>query len=220
MAKKKTSDTARKMGVTPAEKSKKYNLLKDVQESPLYGKSLGLRSEAARDIIKENCERVQKIVPGQLVYFKYFEPKTKEELEYYDAMPLTIYFNAFNTAEGRRVLGFNLHYYPPKMRFNIMNLIYKLFKPMFDQTWDSGVQQEQASFNYSYIVEQLDKYNLTFGVRMYDPRLMGDARVVPAKWMATSLFTEGLFKKRTRRQILHHWKTWSPSGGKKNKNTK
>lgn len=198
--------------IKPAEKKKNFDMLKDgIQANKLYKSNLGVRVPTASKVIKENCEKIKgnKIVPGQMIYFNYFEPKTKEELEYYDATPCTIYFSTFQSNDGLRVLGFNLHYYPPRIRYRIISLIYKLFKPMFDQTWEDGPGSETPYFNYKYIVDTLEKYNLGFGVRMYDPGLIADARLVPTKWIPTAMFTEGNFKKRTREQIMHYWRNWN-----------
>ena len=80
---------------------------------------------------------------------------------------------------------------------------------MFDQTCEDGPRSETPYFNYNYIVDTLEKYNLGFGVRMYDPSLIADARLVPTKWIPTAMFTEGNFKKRTREQIMHYWRNWN-----------
>ena len=64
--------------------------------------------------------------------FDYFEPATEEDLEYYDAMPCTIFFGIIKTEEGPRVMGFNNHYYPPKIRFKkIFDLKTKEFSQGF-----------------------------------------------------------------------------------------
>lgn len=218
MAEEVKGKTAKAMKVQPVEKKKNFDMLKDgIQASPLYKANLERRVKAAPKIIRENCEKIggSKIVPGQMIYFNYFEPKTREELEYYDATPCTIYFSTFTAKEGLRVLGFNLHYYPPRVRYRIMSLIYKLFRPMFDQTWDKGPDSSMPYFNYQYIIDTLDKYNLGFGVRMYDPSLITDARLIPTKWIPTAMFTEGNFKKRTREQIMHYWKNWNMKETKK-----
>lgn len=205
--------TKSRIKIEPDKKKKNFDFIKDgVKKNPLYKKPYNTKKVEASNIIKENCEIVNKIVPGQLIYFNYFQPKTKDELKYYDATPLTIYFNTFTSKEGHReAIGFNIHYYPPKIRYRIMSLIYKLFKPMFDSSWEEGVKRGRADFNYDFIIKNLQKYNLDFGVRMYDVSLMNQTRLVPTKWMSTAVFTEGNFKKETRAQILSYWKSWSPN---------
>ena len=207
--------THSRIHVEPDKKKANWDLMNDgIKQNPLYKKPYNTKRVEAALIIKENCEKTNNIVPGQLVYFNYFEPKTKEDLEYYDATPCTIYFCNYNSKQGPRVIGFNLHYYPPKIRYKIMTLIYKLFTPMFKQTWENGVKTEAQFFNYKFIIEELEKDNLQFGVRQYDPRLMSETHLIPTKWLSTAMFTEGNFKKETRQQILSYWKTWSPDSKK------
>ena len=71
-----------------------------------------------------------------------------------------------------------------------------------------------AGMNYQLLLEQLESQGLTFGVRMYDPKLM--AKIIPIKfkdWSKAAL-TEGVFKKRTRDAIMNYWQN---EFGKKNK---
>lgn len=206
MAKKKKSN------VPPDINKKNFNFISDgIKKNPLYKMMYSKRKEEAKTTLLENCDRVNgNIVPGQVLYFKYYEPKTKDELEYYDANPLTIFFCAYNSSQGKRVIGFNIHYYPPQMRYRIVNMIYKLFTPMFKSTWDDGLNTAAQFFSYDFIINELEKFNLSFGVRQYDPSLMADVRIVPTKWLSTACFTEGNFKKRTREQILSYWRKWKP----------
>ena len=211
--------TKSRIKVEPDQKKAGWELYNDgIKNNPLYRKPYNTKKVEAKNIIMENCEKVSKIIPGQLIYFNYFEPKTKEDLEYYDATPCTIYFTRYNSKNGPRVIGFNLHYYPPKIRYKIMDLIYKLFTPMFKKTWDTGVKTEAQYFDYDFFIEELSKYNLQFGVRQYDPSLMSNTHLIPTKWFSTAAFTEGTFKKETRAQILSYWKNRSPNPSKKTNN--
>jgi len=112
MAEEVKGKAARMMKVQPAEKKKNFDMMKDgIQASPLYKANMERRGKTAPRIIRENCEKIggSKIVPGQMIYFNYFEPKTREELEYYDATPNCVYFNKITTKEGYpRVLAIPL----------------------------------------------------------------------------------------------------------------
>ena len=186
-----------------------YTLIDDIKDCPLYGKALS-RSDVAREYINENADKLSasRIVPGQLIMFKYFEPKTKEELEYYDAGPCTIFFNVFNTSQGRRVLGFNIHYYPSKMRFQIMNKIFEIFKPIYKKYFTNGPMKEVDAFDYKYLVDELNRANLSFGVREYIPELMSDVKIINPNMWKVAVFTEGWFKKQTRAAIMKFWERW------------
>lgn len=189
---------------------KKYNLYQEIKKEPKYKSNIGVRDKFARKIIEEQCPTAKgssQILPGQLLSFDYFEPKTKEELEYYDAMPVTIFFNRINTPNGLRVLGFNIHYYPPRIRFQIMNRIFEIWRPMYskEKTWLGGLEKSMNHFDYNWLMEQLTKNGLAFGVRMYDPSLISNMKIVPPSMWSKAVFSEGRFKKRTRQAILEYW---------------
>lgn len=188
-----------------------YSLLKQVENTPYYKESHVSRNDArARSFIEDHCPIAGpgRIVPGQLILFKYLEPKTKEDLEYYDASPCTIFFNVVNTQEGKRVLGFNIHYYPPKMRYQIMNTIFNIYKPILTKYFKEGTKTEIDAFDYNYLIDSLQKAGLEFGVRMYIPQLIKEVRKVPPQLWHVAVFTEGWFKKRTRAAIMKYWMQW------------
>ena len=196
-----------------SEDARKFRLTEAVKKDPLYRASG--RDAKARDLIDKEVKQAGKgdIVPGQLILFKYLNPKTKEELEYYDASPCTIFFGVFNSSQGRRVLGFNIHYFPPTIRYIIMDHIYEIYKPVYTKYFKTGLNSELDGFDYQYITHQLDKQNLSFAVRMYDPALIGDVRTIPPQLWAKAIFTEGWFKKDTRAHIMQLFK----QGAKANK---
>lgn len=188
---------------------KNYSLTKAYRQDKWYKNNVVRRDKDARKYIAENCSggTWRDMLPGQLVMFDYFEPKTKEELEYYDAMPCTIFFNHVKTKDGNvRVLGFNLHYLPPYMRKNVLNKIMETFQNIYAKSWNSGIKSEISYFDYNMLVYLLQKAKLNFAVRMYIPELIQDIYVIPPKDFVKACFTEGHFKKQTRAAILEHWK--------------
>ena len=187
---------------------KDFQLYKKIREEKIYKSNIKARDSSARRYIVENCAVMppKSILPGQLISFNYFEPKTKEELEYYDAMPVTIFFGIVNSKNGRRVLGFNLHYYPPRMRYKILDRIFEIFKPIYLKSWNDPLKKELSHIDYKMLLEQLTAAKLDFGVRMYIPNLIAEIRPVPPKGWSKAVFTEGRFKKRTREAIMNYWK--------------
>lgn len=182
---------------------------KNTQGEPeLYKANITRRDTLARKFIDENVQttNTNPIFPGQLVMFNYFQPKTKEQLKYYDAMPCTIFFGIKKTDEGIRVIGFNIHYYPPRIRFQIMDRIFDIFKPLYLESWDKSLGSEMSDFNYKMLMRQLQKAKLDFGIRMYIPELIHKIMPIPPKYWQKAVFTEGKFKKQTRLQILNYWK--------------
>lgn len=195
-----------------------FHLYKAIQGKPqknnegepfLYKSNVSVRDNKVRKFVDKTIKHTNTnpVFPGQLVMFNYFQPKTEEELEYYDAMPCTIFFGTVKTQEGPRVIGFNIHYYPPKIRFQIMDRIFEIFKPLYLESWGHSLDDEMSDFNYKMIMRQLQKAKLDFGIRMYIPQLMHKITpIAPMHWQK-AVFTEGRFKKRTREQILNYWKT-------------
>lgn len=199
--------------------TKKFSLMREIKDHPLY--KISNRDKKARAMIDEYKEENKKsvtsknkIIPGQLVMFKYMNPKTLEELQYYDAAPCTIFFNIVNTTEGRRVLGFNVHYFPPKLRYIIMDRIFEMYKPVYKKYFESGLQSDMDAFDYKYLIDELNRQNLGFAVRMYIPSLIGDTYIVPPKVWSTAMMTEGWFKKETRAAIMQMFKRDAKSKGK------
>jgi len=193
---------------SPNKPPRDYSLIKGIRGEKLYKSNIGVRDTRVRKWVDENLERKGNatIMPGQLIMFNYFEPATKEELEYYDAMPCTIFFNEFKNKEGQlRVLGFNLHYYPPRIRYIVVDRIFSIFKPIYEKSWNNPLKTGMSYMQYKMLMQQLEDQGLDFGVREYIPNLMHDIVPIPPKDWQKAVFTEGRFKKRTREQILNYW---------------
>ena len=196
------------MILAPSEKTKNFNLYEDIKKSPLYKKPVTKRDDIARDFLEKAADRIKpgsRIVPGQLLMFQYFNPKTKEELEYYDAAPVTIFFGIYTAKEGKRIIGFNIHYIPPRTRWRVMDAIFRLYRPIFLKYFDSGIYKEIDAFDYQYLMEELERAKLKFCVRQYDPQRMANVFNIQPQCYTAACYTEGWFKKQTRQQILNHW---------------
>lgn len=203
--------------VTNTKPGKDFQLIKAIRgqkqrniagEPSLYKSNITRRDATVRKFVDENLHQTNKatVFPGQLVMFNYFQPKTKEQLQYYDAMPCTIFFGIVKTKEGPRVIGFNIHYYPPKIRYELMDRIFDIFKPFYLESWNGALSSEISDFNYKMLIRQLQKSKLDFGIREYIPSLMHKITPIPPKYWQKAVFTEGRFKKETRTQILNYWK--------------
>lgn len=187
---------------------KDFDMLKAIREEKLYKANVQRRDVTVRKFVDENYDIKGKpaILPGQLIMFNYFEPATKEKLEYYDAMPCTIFFGIVNTKNGKRVIGFNIHYYPPRIRYQLMNRIFEIFRPIYEKQFNEPLKEEMSYFNYKMLISQLQKAKLDFGIREYIPQLMAKIVPIPVSGWPKAVFTEGHFRKETREQILNYWK--------------
>ena len=201
---------------------KDFNMLKAIRAEKDYKSNIQIRDKNSRKFVDENIEVKGKlsILPGQLIMFNYFEPATKEKLEYYDAMPCTIFFGIVNTKNGKRVIGFNIHYYPPRIRFQLMNRIYEIFKPIYSKQFNSPLTKEMSYFNYKMLIDQLQKAKLDFGIREYIPMLMARVTPIPVSNWPKAVLTEGHFRKETREQILNYWENKTSSIDKPKKEKK
>lgn len=191
-------------------------------EHDLYKANVKRRDTKVRKIVETEAKSTNSkwIFPGQLVMFNYFTPKTEEQLQYYDAMPCTIFFGIIKTKNGPRVLGFNIHYYPPPIRYKLMDRIFEIFKPIYMDSWSTPLTEEMPDFSYRMLIHQLQKAKLDFGIREYIPELMHKITPIPIKMWQKAVFTEGHFKKETREQILNYWKNKSIGIDKPKKESK
>lgn len=190
---------------------KDFDMYKAIREEKDYKSNVKRRDVNSRKYLEEHFEVKgrKSVLPGQLILFDYFEPATKDKLEYYDAMPCTIFFGIVNTKNGKRVIGFNIHYYPPRIRFQLMNRIYEIFKPIYANQFNTALTEEMSYFNYKMLISQLQKAKLDFGIREYIPNLMARVTPIPVSNWPKAVLTEGHFKKETREQILNYWKNKS-----------
>ena len=213
MAKKNTTKTVTKTVKTTKKTRapKDFDMLKAIREEKDYKSNVQRRDINSRKYIDEHYDIKGKpsVLPGQLIMFNYFEPTTKDKLEYYDAMPCTIFFGIVNTKNGKRVIGFNIHYYPPRIRFQLMNRIYEIFKPVYAKQFSEPLTDGMSYFNYKMLISQLQKAKLDFGIREYIPNLMAKITPVPVEAWPKAVLTEGHFRKETREQILNYWKNKS-----------
>lgn len=212
MAKKESVEKPKKQSSKASNKAPKdFDMLKAIRAEKDYKSNVKRRDINSRKYVDENLEVKGRtsVLPGQLIMFDYFEPATKDKLEYYDAMPCTIFFGLVNTKNGKRVIGFNIHYYPPRIRFQLMNRIYEIFKPIYSKQFNTPLESEMSYFNYKMLISQLQKAKLDFGIREYIPTLMARVTPIPVSSWPKAVLTEGHFRKETREQILNYWKNKS-----------
>jgi len=180
-----------------------------INEHPLSHRPTNIRSKLAYADILKVCKPTTKyLLPGQIVIFGYSEPKYKEELEYYDRTPMTLFFGITRTNDGNiREIGLNLHYYPPRVRLRILNTTYQVFKHHFQKNFNDAPDKPAGFINYNALKHVL-KHNtkIAFGVKMYIPVLRGNSYVLPTRLLPTAFYTEGHFSKATLAQIQKFWR--------------
>ena len=184
-----------------------------IQNHPLAHRPTNVRSKLAySEIMKLIKPTTKYLLPGQIVLFGYAEPKYKEELEYYDKTPLTMFCGITRTDDGNiREIGFNLHYYPPRIRARILNTTYEVFKTHFQKHFNDAPDKPSGFINYKALKHLLKNHNkIAFGIKMYIPVLRGTSYVIPTRLLPTAFYTEGHFSKATLAQIQKYWRQYRP----------
>jgi hypothetical protein len=90
-------------------------------------RKVGLASFSAQRVMQTDIGEFSNTVETGNMYLFFYDPKTKEELPYYDTVPLVI---VFKKVQGG-FLGLNLHYLSPMLR---MRLLEKLLAVTNDAT--------------------------------------------------------------------------------------
>lgn len=188
---------------------KYYELNEAIAQHPLATQPTNMRSKIAYKEIMHNLTPTSKyLLPGQIVVFGYYTPKYKEELEYYDATPMTLFCGITRTKDGNiREIGLNLHYFPPFTRMKILEQTYDAFKPYFQRYFNNAPRKPNLYISYErlqHIMSANDK--IAFGVKMYIPVLRGRSYIIPTRLLATASYTEGHFSKATLSQIYRYWR--------------
>lgn len=186
-----------------------FKLKEAYQLHPLAKRPINIRSKLAyKEILSQLKPTKRYLLPGQLVAFEYLTPKYKDELEYYDRTPFTLFLGIMRTKDGNiREIGLNLHYYPPHTRVNIMNKTYEIFKPYFQKYFNNPSTKPNTVISYSAL-KKIMKANqkIGFGIKMYIPTLRSKSFLIPTRMIPTALYTEGHFSKATLQEIFRFWR--------------
>ena len=104
----------------------------------------------------DEARKVSSMEFGYMYAFKY-DPKTKNDLPYYDTFPLI--FPVRMDSDG--FLGINFHYLPPVLRAKLMNALYStLTNKKYDDTTKIKISYSilQSASKYRYFKPMLKKY--------------------------------------------------------------
>lgn len=192
-----------------AKSIEEFRMDEAIASHPLINRPTNIRSKLAYADLLKVCKPTTKyLLPGQCVIFGYAEPKYKEELEYYDKTPFTIFLGITRTNNGDiREVGLNLHYYPPRIRARILHTTYEVFKHHFQKHFNDPPEKPSGFINYNALKNILKRNTkIAFGIKMYIPVLRGKSYVLPTRLLPTACCTEGHFSKATLAQIHKYWR--------------
>lgn len=193
------------------EDMKLFRMDEAIKNHPLAKKQINMRSKWAYAEIMRNLKPTKKyLLPGQICVFEYLDPKTKDQLEYWDRTPMTLFCGLTKTPEGNiREIGFNCHYFPPFARTRILNTVYEVFKRHFWQNFNEAQHKPYPMISYKAL-SRLCKRNakIGFGIKMYVPMLRSNTYVLPTRLLPTAFYTEGHFSKATLKEIQTFWRRY------------
>ena len=154
---------------------------------------LGRRTFAPSRLMTASDLMVKQVIPGNL-YLYYYDPKTKDNLPYYDTFPLVY---PYRRVEGG-FMGYNLHYLPPILRFKVMATLLNI--------QISGTTQEKK-IAYSYGVlnaNEVNKYYEPCIRRYLKSHVMSSFLKIPVEdWLSASLIPSERFVKASSSKV---WK--------------
>ena len=104
----------------------------------------------------DEARKVSSMEFGYMYAFKY-DPKTKNDLPYYDTFPLI--FPVRMDSDG--FLGINFHYLPPVLRAKLMNALYStLTNKKYDDTTKLKISYSilHSAYKYRFFKPMLKKY--------------------------------------------------------------
>ena len=188
---------------------KVFRMDEAIKNHPLAKRPTSIRSKLAYKEVMRNLKPTTKyLLPGQISIFGYAQPKFKEELEFYDATPMTFFFGLVRTKDNViREIGCNLHYYPPFTRQAILNTCYNVYKTYFEKQFNEEYHKPNTFVSWNQLKHIINRNkHLSFGVKMYIPTLRGNTYVLPTRLLPTACYTEGHFSKATLAQIFHFWR--------------
>lgn len=194
------------------EEIKKYDAATAINNHPLARRPFAIRSKMAYSgLLHELTPSKKYLLPGQLAVFGYSQPKYKEELEYYDATPLTLFLGITRTADGNvREIGLNLHYFPIFARTQILNITYQKFKPYWEKFFNEPSNKPNMIISYSALKHIMkSNMHLAFGIKMYIPVLRSNTYLVPTRLFSTAAMTEGHFSKATIQEVMRYWRKFN-----------
>lgn len=83
------------------------------------------------DLMSSDPRRFRQSMQIGRMYMFYYDPKTKNDLKYYDKVPLVFPIEIYKDG----FLGLNLHYLPPTYRAKLMDALYQLLNnTKFDES--------------------------------------------------------------------------------------
>lgn len=145
--------------------------LLDRIKTSLAQEGLSVGSNAARDWLRSKVRQLSPSPKSLMddrnrlkssstigkMYFYFYDPKTKDSLQYYDKFPLVIPIEEYKDG----FLGLNLHYIHPKQRIILLD---KLSETASNKNFDS---KTKLRLNYGYLASASTAFEATPCIKRY-----------------------------------------------------
>lgn len=124
-------------------------------------------------ILRTSQNKVARVLPGKMYHF-FYDPKTKDQLPYYDMFPLIL---MVKKAPGG-FYGLNLHYLPPMLRAKLMDGLYTFAS---DKRYDENTR---IRLSYQMLVgaSKLRWYKPCFKRYLYNHVESKFIEIQPSEW--------------------------------------
>ena len=161
------------------------------------------RKDIASDTSLHN--KGQLLRQGFLYTFNYDTPKYESVLDFFDTQPLVISFGPVETSLGKRDIGINLHLYPPRIRRIIMYKVFEIYRNLYkDQLFAKN--PKEIPVKWIDIKKPLERYGVSFGVRMYIPSLRTNTiQFLYEHWSSAIYLPSKRIAKKTQAELEALW---------------
>ncbi len=197
-------DFIKKSGGQNTAKTKVLNWLEKERKTPLVNLSPNVRKDNGR------------MEAGKIYIFKY-DPKTKDELAYYDKNPVILSMGPSQKYQNLD-LGINLNYLPLKYKLYVLDMVYKyqinairrsraIYKKVILSGKTPNPKRDELSSRFWYkVAKKIIKDELKFAIRSYYVDRRSKSIVVSYnKWPEVALLDISDMEKITLKEVYAIW---------------
>jgi len=148
----------------------------------------------ANSIVREKDRRTSNVRLGRL-YCYYYDPKTKDELDYYDRFPLVLVLEKYNDG----FLGLNLHYLPYQYRVAFLRKLMR-FAVLKN---DDEIQRMRVTYDILSASKRFKEFRPCIKRYLYNHLKSRILTIHPEEWEVATLLPLQQFRKAKPLQV---WK--------------
>ena len=108
---------------------------------------------------------------GRLYQFKYYDPKTRDTLAYWNTNPIVIKIDEVKSkTEGILDVGVNLNFFPHRVKLQFIDAYWNRYNSSYENTtrkYSDARDQRDVKFGYSNFKSLFRNYGVGFTIRRY-----------------------------------------------------